>query len=424
MNTIGEKVKKYRLSLNLTQGELAEGICSRSYICQVEKGNALPVPDILVKIAERLQVSVVEICSDFDVSAYEQIQVHKAIRGIVNSVEEGDFDNTHKLLCKVSGIELQEAEKSVYEWGKGIIAQSDQSFYQAASYFLESINYARQTSNPLLLLRPLVSLGELYSTQELPHKAISYLDEAYQLTLQHDIAGIPKVALHYTIGFMHVRLGEYYSGIEKFEQAVKINQAYDILYKSGEIYTGIAVCYRHLEQYDMAEQYNFKALEAFKLYNDSKRKARIAGVYNNLGIVYRCTQKYSLSVSNLERAIQFHEEMGSLHWMNNSKIELSKVYNLIGKYVDAKELCLTAIENNTSEHTLAEGLLTLSETHFYLGEKDQALQSIDRALSYFSDRPNSRFFLKASRLFNKIVFEFGKQPEVESIYDKYFAIRV
>ncbi|QOT01291.1 tetratricopeptide repeat protein [Brevibacterium sp. JNUCC-42] len=413
-----------RLNLKLTQGELAEGICSRSYICQVEKGYSLPVPDILMKIAERLQVSVVDLCSDFDFSTHEQIQVHKAIRGIVSSIEEGNFENTHKLLCRISGMELKETEKSVYEWGKGVIAQSDQSFYQAASYFLESINFARRTSNPLLLIRPLISLGELYVTQELPHKAISYLDEAYQLTLEHEITGIPRIALHYTIGYMHVRLGEYYSGIEKFQQAEKINQAYDLLYKSGEIYTGIAVCYRHLEQYEMAEQFNFKALEALQLYTDSKKKARIAGVYNNLGIVYRCRKKYDLSVSHLEKAIQLHKEKGSVHWMNNSMVELSKVYNQTEKYEEAKMLCQAVIENNTSEHTLAEALLTLAEALCHLGEKDQALQSIDQALSYFSDRPNNRFFLKSSRLFTKIAFEFGKQPEIVSIYDKYFAIRV
>ncbi len=56
---LGEYVKKYRLQRGYNMAELAEKVgCSRSFISQVEKGQANPSVATLKKIADALGVSV------------------------------------------------------------------------------------------------------------------------------------------------------------------------------------------------------------------------------------------------------------------------------------------------------------------------------------------------------------------------------
>lgn len=421
VNVIGSQIKRIRMKLNMTQGELADGICSRSYISQLEMGYSLPLPDLLTKIAERLQVPISELSEDCDQEEIIKVNIHRYIRGLISNIESCDWKKAHKYLFKLSSVQLNQEEKSIYVWGKGALARSEQNFYQSAAYFLESIELAREIfdSDPLLLIRPLTSLGELYASIEQPEKAIPHLYEAQQLALQYNIHGIPLVTLYYALGYMHERLGEYHSGLERFQQAEKLNIDYSSLYKSGDIYMGIGVCLRHLKQYEEAEQVNQKALKILAFYNDPKKEARVAGVNTNLGIIYRCTEKYDLALSHLQKAVDIHKKIGSLHWLNNSYIELAKVYNQLGRYEEAKSICQEVLVNHTTEHILAEAYLTITDSLCHVGEKSQALDSLENALAYFSQKPNNRFFVKASRLATKMALLFGE--EVTHIYDKYLA---
>ena len=338
MNVIGSQIKQIRMKLNMTQGELADGICSRSYISQLEMGYSLPLPDLLTKIAERLQVPMSELYEDCNREEVIKVNIHRNIRGLIANIEVCDWKKAHKYLFRLSDVQLNQEEKSIYVWGKGALARSEQHFYQSAAYFLESIELVREASDPdpLLLIRPLTSLGELYASIEQPEKAISHLYEAQKLALQHDIHGIPLVTLYYALGYMHERLGEYHSGLERFRQAEKLNIGYSSLYKSGDIYMGIGVCLRHLKQYE-----------------------------------------------------------------------------------EAKSICEEVIVNYTTEHILAEAYLTIADSLCHVGEKSQALDSIENALAYFSRKPNNRFFVKASSLATKMALLFGE--EVTHIYDKYLA---
>lgn len=61
---IGERVKCYRLNRGLSQGELAEGICSRQTISLLENGQHFPAVDFMRKIADRLSVPLYEVMVD------------------------------------------------------------------------------------------------------------------------------------------------------------------------------------------------------------------------------------------------------------------------------------------------------------------------------------------------------------------------
>lgn len=55
----GRRLKQRRLHLGITQGQLAEQTGSTAaYVSQVERGNANPTLDVMVKLAEAVELDV------------------------------------------------------------------------------------------------------------------------------------------------------------------------------------------------------------------------------------------------------------------------------------------------------------------------------------------------------------------------------
>lgn len=57
-NQLGSQIRLMRLSAGLTQEELADGICSRAYLAQIEAGKRFPTAAMLSKFAVRLNTSL------------------------------------------------------------------------------------------------------------------------------------------------------------------------------------------------------------------------------------------------------------------------------------------------------------------------------------------------------------------------------
>lgn len=62
---LGSVVYDKRRSLNLTQGDLADGVCNQNTISKMEKHNMTPQIEVLVKLCQRLNLTLDDVFSDF-----------------------------------------------------------------------------------------------------------------------------------------------------------------------------------------------------------------------------------------------------------------------------------------------------------------------------------------------------------------------
>lgn len=60
MKSLGDAIKSGRLKRNMTQQELAEGICTQATISNIEKSGKLPAINLLLAIADRLDIEIEE----------------------------------------------------------------------------------------------------------------------------------------------------------------------------------------------------------------------------------------------------------------------------------------------------------------------------------------------------------------------------
>jgi transcriptional regulator with XRE-family HTH domain len=54
MNDLGERMRSLRRARGFTQQQLAEGLCDRSYVSQIEAGRVVPAAPVLHRLLERL----------------------------------------------------------------------------------------------------------------------------------------------------------------------------------------------------------------------------------------------------------------------------------------------------------------------------------------------------------------------------------
>ncbi|MDZ7836233.1 MAG: helix-turn-helix transcriptional regulator [Alkalibacterium sp.] len=55
---MGEKIRKRRKEIKMTQFDLSDGICTQAMISRIEKEKVRPSRELMEKLAERLEVSL------------------------------------------------------------------------------------------------------------------------------------------------------------------------------------------------------------------------------------------------------------------------------------------------------------------------------------------------------------------------------
>ncbi|WP_026074288.1 helix-turn-helix domain-containing protein [Brevibacillus massiliensis] len=417
MTQVGKRLREFRKNLRMTQEDLAQGICNRSYVSQIEKGQVIPSPEILEQLAKRLHTDLRELWTESHNPSFTQVEIQNALRHIVNRIEQKEWEIARKWLLKLSGVSLSPIDQGIYLWAKGKIAEADRRLNEVEELFLHSIELNRKLDDPIPLIRSLDSLGSFYCNNDQPEKAVTYLNEAFQSLNRYEVSGLLRISVLFHLGAMHGKLGEYYSAIEQLHNAEHLNSTYGTLYKSGEIFMALGICYCHIKRYEEAERYNQRAVAVFEVSPDPKR---LAGVYTNIGILYREMKQMEKAVEYLLKAIHSYEKQQELQGKHNASIELATAYKDLGRVEEAKQLCQSVIATG-SDKVLAEGQLVLADIMSEAGEDDEALSHLENALGFFTLKGMQDFQRKTYRLLGKIHMKNKRYEQAARMYEKYIS---
>lgn len=95
---IGDLVQHYRIQKGLTQKELAEGICSREYIYQLEAHKKIPTLYMVNLLSERLGINLYD--SYAMMLRHNNIETHQKIVLINQALASADFEELNLLVNK------------------------------------------------------------------------------------------------------------------------------------------------------------------------------------------------------------------------------------------------------------------------------------------------------------------------------------
>ncbi|UFJ41886.1 tetratricopeptide repeat protein [Brevibacillus humidisoli] len=356
---VGKRLREQRKRLRMTQEELAAGICNRSYVSQIEKGQVIPSPEILDQLAKRLGINLQELWNESPNPTFTQIEIKNALRHIQNRIEEQDWESVKKWLQKLDGAPLAPMDEGIYCWARGRLAQAATSLREAESLYERSVQLVREFDDPFPLIRALLSLGSCCLQAAQPEKACPCLREAYHLITLHQVNGLLRIEILYYTGVMHSQLREWYSAAEQFKQAIQLNQLYNTYYRSGELSLELGRCYLHLRYDRDAEEELKRSLAAFSLLPTHKR---LPESHYMLGWLYRKQNRYRLAEKHLSKATDLNRPAKEAVF-ESASLELAKLYVETDRVEQATELCHRMLRSSSKRVRIEAELLLANATN-------------------------------------------------------------
>ena len=153
---IGDIIKHYRIEKGLSQDELAENICSRKYISQLETHQNIPTLFIINALSAKLGVNLYD--SYAVMLQHHDIETHKKIVGLNKALEEADFNKISSLVQAYQSLpEFQQGEPMQFlKYGEcvylsNVMLEYSKAIALAKSAFPSNPVFSTQATQPTYL---------------------------------------------------------------------------------------------------------------------------------------------------------------------------------------------------------------------------------------------------------------------------------
>ncbi len=379
---IGKVIRDLRKKSGMTQDQLADGICSRSYISRMEKGDIIPSPDLLQLLAERLKVSVDALYLHQTGTSEEHIR--KRVFQLISCVENRDWSAVKDALVAFPDEVDDPATAAALAWVRGSYTENVLHDYNRAKEHYEQSVQLSTTDEIDIHIRALLSLGHLYGkngNNADPLQGYPFLKQAEELSERHTIDGHLRISIMLEVGLFYFKTGNCSRAIHYFYEALKLNEAYRTDYRLGHAYTGLTIAYGGLNQNYEAKLYAQLAVEEY----ESKRTddTLLVGAYANLGMIHRFLSEYEQAVNSFHKAVELARTTGSEYHLRNSQVELAVTYQQLNRTKEARVLCQEIIEESSSAESVAEAKFVLAEILLKSGQENEAISLLQDALDGF-----------------------------------------
>ncbi|MCM3670942.1 helix-turn-helix domain-containing protein [Mesobacillus maritimus] len=240
---LGDTIHSIRVRLNISQKELAEGICSQSQISKIEAGQISPYVDTLVKISKKLGI-----CPAYFLNIVYKDQYHfitSSKKSIRKAISAKDYREVKRLVDKYEKHpSFQDIEeKQFLKWHKGIaVYYLDQKFHESVKILREASSMKDSIQHTEQDIQILNSLAIIYSEEEQWVDAKSKFEEAIEVfnkSIFIDDITI-SIRLSYNLSKLLYSINEYNDGLfycnKGLEQCKKHHSSYlfgELLYQKG-----------------------------------------------------------------------------------------------------------------------------------------------------------------------------------------------
>jgi tetratricopeptide (TPR) repeat protein len=381
MGGVGQRIKELRKASQMTQQELAEGVVTRSYISQIEKGLIQPSYDTLEKLSKKLNCTVEDFFKEPENTALRVAEWKKYIRFAEGHIESGQYDQARRTLTRCNldpkgEQELNDHDLGLLYWVRGKLCEASSQYEQAEQFYQVSLQHLQSYLYVKERVRTMDSLAYLHLQENRSQKALEILHDAMAILLQHQLGGLLKISVLVHAGVAHSKIGENRSAIRLLTEAQRINQDLGAHYKAGDIASSLGICHLHLQELEAAKQCFLRALDYYELGQEDANRAE---VLNHLGKLYRHMGKYEESIRAFEEAHDLFAKLGQKLRALNAKLELSQSCYLCKEDTRAQEICEQVLNETDKPHCQARAFKIIGLLKARSGQHLQALQFLKRS---------------------------------------------
>ena len=278
--TLGEKIKKARTSLKLTQADVSGDVITRNMISAIESNKATPSLDTLKYLADRLDLPLAYLLSDDDDLHFYQKK--SRISAIKNALDEKNYTVCINLVLNLERLddELCLILADCY-FNLGIQSVKRGNLNSAEEYLSSCIAYSQKTiydTNRFTTVAPLYhSIARNVNAPLLEFEENKFYDSMLN-TVDYELYRYLMVDFDYEYSYFPFKM---HISAKKLIKERKYSEAINLLceieqtkseyeynsYVMYGVYSDLDNCYRNLFDFEKAYRYSSKRislLEGFK----------------------------------------------------------------------------------------------------------------------------------------------------------------
>jgi len=341
---IGERIRYFRKLKNITQKDLADGICAISYLSKIENGVATASEEVINMLCERLGLDSEEAVNEFDGGLL------RAFTQFKGNVKNRNFSEAEKLIPELNGL-IQES-------------QSQEIRIQYDIYLFGLYVFTGQVKQSTI------------QYQKIHQTSIDLLSQWPQIFFDY----------YYYLSLYLCRKEEFHKALKCNEKLIGLMKLIEISeIEKGRIYFNQAWLYTHHRLYFQSIQVARNAIESFEAEFD------IENLLDSLiliGVNQRRIQDYYESEKFLKRALQLSEKLQKTHTIAITQHNLGYLYSDMGRSLEAIDQLQSAFQSaQLSGNELLCLIYLLSKEYMKLEQFGAAMEWCDKGLSLLDTFP-------------------------------------
>ncbi|WP_111707206.1 tetratricopeptide repeat protein [Lutibacter citreus] len=291
---------------------------------------------------------------------------------------------------------------------KGLTARYENNYTESVSYHKRALNLLSESTDTLLKIKCLNSLGVTYRKLNLEKEAFNVYFEALDLSEKFNNQKSVAIALN-GIGNIFIDTKEYDKALYYFRRDYQIELARNNPRGQEYSLSNIGEIFLYKKSYDSAFVYLNKALYLTKKF---KRKESEAIQYNLLGLLFQNKEEYAKSTDFYKRAIPIFTNSNNLRYLSNTLINIGKNELFIGnsdKAFDNITVGLNNAKNIKSKENIILGYNALVNYYTLTKNYEKALFAYKLATTFHDSIVNESS--QKSIISTQIEFETAKKDE-------------
>ncbi|APU71634.1 transcriptional regulator [Companilactobacillus crustorum] len=240
MKILGDKIRHYRKLRGISQSELADGICTQATISLIEKKDKIPSMEILVRICERLGITMNLVIVNDD------SQIYSIISDIKKSFYQDDFDGINDKLGKLKNINVNNKQEiKLIHFFNGLMEYETSKNYDKAIFDFNramNVNIANVDMYDILID---IFTAKAYINKKSVDEAKVYYDQAKDLIKSsldkigdenyHD-----SILIYDNMADLSLKLDDNQKAAEYANEGILIARREQTLFKLDEMYYYLA----------------------------------------------------------------------------------------------------------------------------------------------------------------------------------------
>lgn len=373
---LGQRLRRARLSRNLTQGEVAKNQFSVSYISAVERGQIRPSLGALERLAERLQIPVIDLLGEAELeikgapsaetrdggTERYRDDIDTRLRDARILSLQGKADEALALLTRLSTQQLSLRESTALRLQLAAAYSRQGRADDARREAQEALPGAERLGDAELVARLYNELGNAYS---LLHSHPLALD-SYRASLRSlESSGFSDLTLLFTvisnIGMEHEQLADHDEALTFLQRAADV--ARDVMNpeRQGAAYWSLSQAYAAKGNTTQARAFAMRSLAA---YEETTNRRLVARVYTRLGGEFVRAGQIEEAYTQLHAAYDIASAQQDMQGIADAQRNLAQVYLQEQRLDDASTAARDALrraEEVGDQVQRAESLLVLAQ---------------------------------------------------------------